>query len=148
MKTYLWGRLLAAVIAAYHLALGLALLFSGELAIKLVRVLGGMTVAGSPEMGVIGEIVGCYITAFGLMMIFVIVDPVKNRSLVSVAFSLFALRVFQRVFFASKTMSILGLAPSAYWPMAVVVGAIAVSLAVLRAQIARGQRRGTATSAA
>ena len=139
--TYLWGRVLAAAIAVYHITFGLALLFSGELALRLARLLAGLTVEGTPQMGVVGEIFGCYLLAFGLMMVFVAVDPVKNRSMISVALTLFALRVLQRVVFASKTMSILGLSAAAYWPMAVVVAAFALALAFLRTRIARDQRR-------
>ena len=139
--TYLWGRVLAGAIAVYHIIFGLALLFSGELAIRLARLLAGLTVEGTPQMGVVGEIFGCYLLAFGLMMVFVVVDPVKNRSMISVALTLFVLRVVQRVVFASKTMAILGLSAAAYWPMALVVGAFALALALFRVRIAGDQKR-------
>jgi hypothetical protein len=142
-QTYLWGRVLAGAIAVYHIVIGLALLLSGELALKLARQLDGLTIEGTPQLGIVGEIFGCYLLAFGLMMVFVVIKPVKNRSLISVALALFALRLLQRIVFASKTMAILGLSPAEYWPMAVVVAAFALALALLRGQIARDLRHST-----
>jgi hypothetical protein len=137
-RTPLRLRLVAALIAAYHMVIGLALLLSGELALKLARLAAGLKIEGSPQMGIVGEIFGCYVLAFGLMMVFVAVDPVKNRSLISVGIALFALRLVQRVAFASKTMAILGLSAADYWPPAAVVALLGAALVVMRWRVARG----------
>jgi hypothetical protein len=146
-RARLWHRVVAGIIAAYHLVIGLALLLSGELALKLARLAAGLKIEGSPQMGIVGEIFGCYVLAFGLMMVFVAVDPVKNRSLISAGIALFALRLIQRVAFASKTMTILGLSAADYWPPALVVAVLGAALVAMRWQVARDLRTSTPSGA-
>ena len=68
-KSHMAGRLLTGFIGIYHLWAGLMMIFSGELTIRLAKSLSGWTIEGSPAMGIVGEVLGCYLIAFGLMML-------------------------------------------------------------------------------
>jgi hypothetical protein len=136
-QKYTPGRALAALIGAYHVIVGLVIMFSGQLAIQLAKSIGGMTIIGSPELGIVGEILACYILAFGLMMVLVAWNPVKNRALISVGLVLFVLRVFQRLYFGPKVMAVFQVAPSPYWSEAAVVALLGILLGLFRWQIHR-----------
>lgn len=130
-KLFLW------VIALYHGAIGLILLVSGDLALRLAKTLAGMSLKGSPELGIIGEIFGCYLLAFALTMGVAAWNPVKNRAAISIGLVLFLLRVIQRVVFAEKVMSVLQIPPLNYWIYGGVVLLLGVALGLFRWQLYR-----------
>lgn len=134
-KPYLCGKGVLTIVGSYHVALGLLLMTSGELAIRAARSIGGMTIAGSPELGIVGEVLACYLLAFGAMMLAAAWDPVKNRACISIGVVLFALRALQRAVFAQKTMSVFQMGPGHYWGTLAVVLVLGAALAVLRWRI-------------
>ncbi len=136
-KTYTGWRVLLGLIAVYHLVSGGLLLFSGDLAIQAVKVLAGVNLVGSPELGIVGEIVACYLLAFGLMMGVAAWNPVKNRAIITVGLVLFALRLFQRVFFAEKVMQVMHIPSNRYWGAALIVAILALLLGGFRWQLYR-----------
>lgn len=131
-QSYRVGRFVLALTGAYHLLVGLPLLVSGELSIRAARAFWGMTIAGSPELGVAGEILSCYMLAFGIMMLAAAKDPVKNRACVSIGAALCGLRVLQRLVFAGKTMAVFSITPARYWAHTGAVLAIGLVLAHMR----------------
>jgi hypothetical protein len=136
-KTYTGWKVLLGLIAIYHLISGGLLLFSGDLAIQAVKTLAGVNLVGSPELGIIGEIMACYLLAFGLMMGIAAWNPVKNRAIITVGLVLFALRLFQRVFFADKVMQVMQIPSGRYWSAALIVATLALLLGVFRWQLYR-----------
>lgn len=108
-KALLW------VIALYHIVLGLLLIYSGELSIRAADAMYGWQITGSPELGILGEILGCYAIAFGLMMAVAAGDPVRYRSLLTVGIVLIALRLLQRLIFAGKVMEVFQVSSGRYW---------------------------------
>lgn len=134
-KSLLAGRLLAGFIAIYHIVTGVILMSSGEMAIRAAKTLAGLTITGSPELGILGEILACYVIAFGFMMALAAWDPVKNRSLLTVGLVLFALRVIQRVAFSTKVIEVFQADPARYWMAAGIVVLLAVGLLAFRLQV-------------
>ncbi|MFA5138699.1 MAG: hypothetical protein WC728_05640 [Elusimicrobiota bacterium] len=140
-QSYRIGKAVLVVMGAYHLIVGLSLLFSGELSLWGARVFGGMMVTGSPELGILGEILACYILAFGAMMIAAAHDPVKNRACISIGAILCGLRVIQRILFGGKVIDVFQVNPARYWGHVVVVLVLGCLLAYLRWQIHQETRR-------
>jgi len=131
-RKYIFWRIIIAVIGFYHIVAGLVLLFSGELALKLVHSFAGMTLTGSPELGIIGEIFGCYLLAFGLMMGIAAWDPIKKRDLLTVGLILFFLRIFQRLFFAQKVMTVFHIPSYKYWTAFVLIAFLGLLVGFFR----------------
>ena len=134
IRIFLW------VIALYHILLGALLMYSGDLSIRVADLLYGWKITGSAELGIAGEILGCYAIAFGLMMAIAAGDPVRHRSLLTVGIVLFALRLFQRVFFAGKVMEVFQVSSGRYWGAFLFVLAIAAALCWVRALVHRETR--------
>ncbi len=132
---YLPLRIVVSFIAAYHALVGLVLLFSGELSIKLAHSLAGMTITGTPELGIVGEILACYILAFAFVMGLAAYDPVKYRSAISIGIVLFVLRLFQRIFFAGKVMEVFQVPSGRYWMAFTIVAVLASALSFFRWRI-------------
>ena len=109
------GKVLLWAVFAYHVGYGILLLFSGEWSIRFAEAVMGWHIQGSPELGILGEILGCYAIAFGLMAAIAARDPVRYRPLVSVAVVLVALRLIQRVLFADKVMKVFEVEPTRFW---------------------------------
>ena len=133
------GKALTWFIAVYHILLGGVLIVSGDLSIRIASLAHGWTIEGSPELGIAGEIVGCYVIAFGLMLAVAAIDPVKYRAFISVGIALIALRLLQRVVFADKVMATFDVAAGRYWGTFVWVLLLGVLLAVFRRQLGRAQ---------
>jgi len=134
-KSYTGWRMLLWFIAAYHVLSGGLLFFSGELTVRMLKTLAGVSVSGSSELGIAGEILACYLAAFGLMMGIAAWNPVKNRAIVTVGLVLFALRLFQRVYFADKVMQVMQIPPVRYWGAALIVAVLAALMGFFRWQL-------------
>ncbi len=134
-KKLLPYRILAGFVGVYHIMLGLLMLFSGEMAIKAAKSMAGMTIIGSPALGIMGEILACYIIAFGLMMGLAAWNPIKNRSLITIGLVLFVLRLLQRIVFADKTMEVFQIPSTRYWAAFVIVLIISVIFGIFRIMI-------------
>ena len=130
-------RILLWAVAAYHIGMGALLFYSGELSIRAADSFYGWSITGSPDLGIISEILGCYGIAFGLMMIVVASDPVKYRAILSVAIILFALRLLQRAVYAPKVMEVFEVSTGQYWGGFVFVLAFAAVLIWVRLQLGR-----------
>lgn len=134
-KTYSGWKVLLWFIAGYHASLGLMMMFSGEMTISTIKAVAGVTVTGSPLLGVVGEILACYLLAFALIMGLAAWNPVKNRAAITVGLVLFALRLFQRIYFAEKTMQIMQIPPAKYWSAAAIVAILAGLMGIFRWQL-------------
>jgi hypothetical protein len=135
IRIFLW------VIALYHILLGALLIFSGEMSISAADALYGWQITGSPELGILGEILGCYAIAFGLMMAVAAGDPARFRSLLTVGIVLIALRLVQRLFFAGKVMEVFQVSSGRYWGAFVFVLLLGAILTWVRLQV-RGESAG------
>jgi hypothetical protein len=142
MQAPSWTRwkLLLWSVSIYHGVLGVVMLVSGEQALRLIKLLAGMTLTGSQEMGIVGEILGCYLIAFALTMASAALDPVKNRTAVSIGAVLCLLRVVQRVIFAGKVMEVFQVPPLHYWLQGGLVLVVGLALGRLRRQLNRAKQ--------
>ncbi len=138
-------RAIPAFVGVYHLAVGLVLMFSGEAAIKAAKVIGGMTVVGSPEMGVLSEILACYLLAFGVMMLAAAYDPVQNRACLSIGVTLCALCVLWQLGFGGKMMSVFQVDAAHYWRSLAIVTVLGAGLALFRWRVFQATRGGSAS---
>jgi len=136
-KKYLPWRVLVAFIGVYHLMLGLVLLTSGDMAIRLAKEFAGMTITGSPELGIMGEILATYIIAFGLLMAAAAWNPEKNRAAISIGLVLICLRLLQRLVFSGKMMSVFQISSGRYWAAFLTVAMIGAALMIFRIKIYR-----------
>ena len=138
VRTLLW------VIALYHILLGVLLIYSGELSIRVADLMYGWQITGSPELGILGEILGCYAIAFGLMMAVAAGDPARYRSLLTVGIVLIALRLVQRLIFAGKVMEVFQVSAGRYWGAFLFV--LALGAALTWARLLVGRERGAAAA--
>ena len=145
-KTYLWQRSVLGLMAAYHLVLGGLMLFSGDLTVKLIKLSMGANIIQAPALGVVSELLACYMLTFGLMIALAAVEPVKYRALISIGIVLIAIRLFQWCFFAEDTMPIFKVAPARFWTGGACLAAFGVCLSIFRWQINRDLPRGNPPS--
>lgn len=134
---YLPWRVLLWVMCLYHVAVGLLLLFSGELSIRAAKLLQGWTIQGSPELGIVGEILGCYLIAFGLMLALAARDPVGYRDVLWVVVALCVVRLFQRLYFADKIAEVFQAEAAKGWVFFATVLVLCSCLVFLRLKIGR-----------
>ena len=140
---YTFWRGILWLVATYHMLVGLLLLFSGELSIKALKTFAGATIEGSPQLGIAGEILGCYILTFALMMGVAAWNPVKNRSLLTIGLTLIVLRIFQRIFFAEKVMQVFQVPPANYWMATAIAAILGLLLGTFRLKIYRDMHERT-----
>lgn len=138
-KGYLVGRGVCAFVALYHLLIGALLVLSGEMSIALAARMG-MTIEGSQLLGVIGEILGCYIIAFGFMMAITAWDPIKNRAMLTVGIILVVLRLIQRLVFMEKVIDTFQMTSAAFWRDFIIVAILGLGLLAFRLMILRDSR--------
>ena len=134
--SYLPGKVLLWTIAVYHVATGLLVIGFGDLSIRFARAFYGWTIEGSPAMGILAELLGCYAVAFGLMMAVAARDPVAYRHFLVVGAVLIALRVVQRLVFAGKIMETFQVDPGRHWLATGFIFCLGAAVAAFRWQIA------------
>lgn len=134
---YLGWRAVLWFVAIYHVAMGAIMFISGELTLKIARVLGGVNIQGSPELGVLSEILACYVIAFGLMMALAAWNPLKYRGALTVGLVLFGLRTLQRFIYAEKSMDVFHVPLTSHYAGTVSVIVIAGILGYFRFKIAQ-----------
>lgn len=136
-NSYVGWRAALWFVSIYHVVMGVIMFSSGELALKVAKVIGGVNIQGSPELGVLSEILACYVIAFGLMMALAAWNPVKHRGALTVGLVLFALRTLQRFIFADKVIEVFQVAPASHYSGTAIVIAFAIVLGVFRLQLAK-----------
>ena len=127
-ESYLAGRGLLAFMVLYHGLAGVLLIVSGDLSIQFAAAVMGWTIEGSPALGIAGEILGCYLIGFALMLVLAMRDPVRHRGVLLVAVGFIALRVIQRVVFADKVMTVFSVPETRYWISCAFVALLGVGL--------------------
>ena len=137
MEKHQAGKILLWIISVYHILTGVMIIVSGELSIQFAKASYGWTVEGSPELGILGELLGCYAIAFGLMLAVAVRDPVAYRSLITVGVVLIALRLVQRAVFAGKMMEVFQVSAGRHWAGFVFILVLGGLLAWYRVQLGR-----------
>lgn len=141
--SYLPGKALLWFMILYNATAGILLIASGELAIRFASLILGWTVEGSPALGIAGEILGCQLLAFALMLFVITLDPMRYRVFLNVAIAFVLLRLAQRVYFSDKIIETFHVPEARYWGSCVFVALLAAALFAFRSQLGRaaaGQR--------
>lgn len=93
-------RYLSGYIAIYHLALGVLGIFaSSQLLQKLIELFYGPTLNIDDTLFYVAKFISAYFVAFGGMMLFVALNPVKYRQFIAVAVAFFAVRLGELLYF-------------------------------------------------
>ncbi len=129
-NSLLAGKALLWFMAAYHFLVGALLIVSGEASIRFASVALGYTIEPDPALGVAGEVLGCYMIAFGLMLALVARDPHRYRSMLLVAAAFVAVRIVQRIVFADKVIEVFAVPEARYWGSCVFVALLGFGLLV------------------
>ncbi len=129
-NSLLAGKALLWFMAIYHVLVGVLLIVSGELSIRFASLVLAYAIEPSPALGVAGEVLGCYMIAFGLMLAVVARNPERHRDLLLVAAAFVAVRVVQRVVFADKVIEVFAVPEARYWGSCVFVTLLGLGLLV------------------
>lgn len=99
MRTQLF-KLFAGIAGVYHILLGLAgLLLPMETLGGVIGFMLGVQVVPDPQLFFTAKFSAAYILAFGVMLILLTANPVKNRALVIPVLILFGVRLVNKVLF-------------------------------------------------
>ncbi len=147
MNSHLPIKILLWIIAVYHVASGILIIASGDLALWFARAYYGWTIDGSTELGILAQLLGCYAIAFGLMLATAARDPVRYRSFLTVGVVLIALRVFQRAYFAGKIIDTFQVSAGRHWLATGFILLLGALLAAFRYQIHRQSSENVAPEA-
>ena len=96
-SNYPLPRALLALIAVYHLTIGVIAFFPQETVSAAAALILGLSLPDEPALFQVIKSFGVYAGVFGVMMGLAAYDPVKNRAMISAGVVLMALRVMQRL---------------------------------------------------
>ncbi len=130
------------VIGIYHILVGL--MFNGpkDLLVWAGKSIGGVTAV--PDAGVfyLAKPFGIYLVAFGVAMCMAAWNPVKNRSLISLAVVLFGLRVIQRIATFDETVNVFGVSSARNSVMIAIVAIFGIALLIFRINLLKEMKAG------
>jgi len=134
-------RVIAGLVAAYHLLLGM--LLNGPvnwITAVATHVLGATRMPDASAL-FLARMLGTYLIVFGIGMVLVVWNPVKNRVLLTLGAIVAALRAVQRLAQADDLSQSLGISCGGNWATIVMLLAIAAVLLFLRLQLHRNMAR-------
>lgn len=94
---YLLLRLVLLLVCVPPLTYGIAAVISGALVVKITAILSQGAVTLTPELDYLLKPLGLYLLAFGVLMAYAIVDPAKNRPIITWGAIVLFLRAIQRL---------------------------------------------------
>ncbi len=126
-QSYLPVKVVLGIVAIAHIITGLAGIIP-SVPLSIVLVLYGGALQFSPQIAYLLHIFGAYMLTIGVMSIYALYNPVKNRSIIhGLAFLLF-LRAVQRAFSSGQANTVFGLVPGYYWIQTVLFLGVALAL--------------------
>ncbi len=102
-------KFIAGLVGIYHITIGILGTLSGNIAAEIGRMLFQAQIDVTPQFSYMAKYLGAYVIAFGTMMLVIAKDPVKYRGLIDVAVLLIAIRVLDRIIFASELKAAFGI---------------------------------------
>ncbi len=110
MKNNLIFKIVAWFTGGYQLALGITgVLASKELAVSVIYMAFGATIEMTPQIFYLVKFCSAYIVAFGVAMILLATNPIKYKSIMWVAITLFSIRIIERLIFTDLLNSSFGI---------------------------------------
>ncbi|MFC1704346.1 hypothetical protein ACFL1E_06170 [Candidatus Omnitrophota bacterium] len=125
-------KLVLGLVCVSHLTIGIAGCLPGVPIAKLAALFYKASIELSPQMSHIIQMFGVYMLTMGILALFALGDPVKNRAITHGIIILLTLRVIQRIMFAGQAADVFGIPASWYWAQTAFFGLIALLLLLLR----------------
>jgi hypothetical protein len=111
-------RLLTAVlvvISIYHVLVGALPFLPSHFAAWIVKSVFGMTVLVSDQLHYVAKLMGIYMIVFGVFAGIAARDPARHRDVIDVGMLLYALRLINRLVFASQVRTAFEVPPVWMW---------------------------------
>ncbi|MBN2120780.1 MAG: hypothetical protein JW734_06985 [Candidatus Omnitrophica bacterium] len=99
---------------------------------RLAAVFYRASVTISPQIEHIVQMFGAYMLTIGVLSIFALIDPVRNKAIITAISFLLFVRVLQRVLFVEQANIIFDIPVGWYWMQTVSFFAVAIALVLLR----------------
>lgn len=125
-------RLVLGLVALSHITLGTAAFVPWVSVETLVKVFYQASVSVTPQLQHIVEMFGVYMFTVGILSIFALWDPVKNKSIINGIIILLVLRVIQRITFADQAWEVFQISSEWYWAQTILFFIIALVLFLLK----------------
>jgi len=116
----------------YHILMGILGIVSGSTAAWAAHVLWHATVTVDPQFSYLAKFLGAYVVAFGCMLLFIAMDPVRYASLVYPALVVAVLRIAERLIFAGELKTAFGIGMDRTIGTIIVVAALNLGLLLLK----------------
>ena len=121
-------KYLSYFVGIYHLVLGLVGALSEKLTVVMGELIFSANLTATDQFVYLVKYLGAYVIVFGCMMILAGTNPQKYRRLIEIGILLIAIRIFQRLYFASELQSAFGVGMERNLINILVIFAIAVGL--------------------
>ena len=108
--SYFLLRLFLTIFCIANLVLGAIGFFANEESVEAIASLYGASVIVGPQLVHVARILGAFVFVMGILALFAIVEPVKNKRIIDGVVILLILRVAQRVIFAQQIHEAFGIA--------------------------------------
>ena len=134
-QSYLPLRIILGLAAMLHIGIGLlGVIPSSPLSIVLVFYGGALQF--SPQIGYLLQIFGAYMLTIGVLCVYGIWNPVKNRCAIHCIIFLLLFRGIQRIFSVGEANTVFGMVPDYYWIQTALFLAVGIALLWLRPKAA------------
>ncbi|NOX97450.1 MAG: hypothetical protein GXO98_05240 [Nitrospirae bacterium] len=124
-------RLVLALVALAHIIIGIVAYIPGVSVENLAKTFYKASVISNPQLEHVTQMFGAYMLVMGILAIFALLNPVKNRAITNGIIILLVLRVLQRLFLAKQTLEIFRIPSGWYWSQTIFFFAIAIALFLL-----------------
>lgn len=125
-------RLVLASVALAHMIIGIVACIPGVSVENLAKMFYKASVSFNPQLQHIAQMFGAYMLAVGILTIFALLNPVKNKAITNGIIILLVFRVLQRLVFAKQAWEIFQIPSGWYWAQTIFFFAIATALFLLR----------------
>jgi hypothetical protein len=135
MREHLPVRIVLAVVGVIHVVVGIIGILPST-PLSTVLVFYGGALQFSPQIAYLLQMFGAYMLTIGVICIFAILNPVKNRSIIHGIIFLLFFRGIQRIVSIGQVGTVFGLVPGYYWIQTILFLLAALALLWLRPRTA------------
>lgn len=125
-------KLVLASVALAHMIIGIVACIPGMSAENLAKTFYKASVSFTPQLQHVAQMFGAYMFVVGILGIFALLNPVKNKAITNGIIILLVLRVLQRLLFAKQAWEIFQIPSGWYWFQTISFFAIATALFLLK----------------
>jgi hypothetical protein len=133
MKRLLVLRAILVLVCVSHLVLGgIAYVSVSARVTKTIAAFYGASVTVTPQLQHVVRILGAFMIAIGVLSVFALYNPYKNRAIIDGIIVLLLLRVSQRMIFGNEVHRAFGVSYQHLWTQTVFFFTLALVLFLLR----------------